>query len=108
MEKYRHSLDLMFATLLFTASISLHVAEAHVHGQSKLEIAVEGKQLTIRFESPLGNLTGFEHSPRNERERQLLDKAESILRQAEQIFVLPPAAVCAPGAVDLFRYLRGR
>lgn len=101
MKKCHHFLDLMLASLVFSVSIPSYASEAHVHGQSQLEIAVEGKQLTLRFESPLDNLTGFEHVPRNERERQILDKAVNILRQANQIYVLPPAAACTPGAVEL-------
>lgn len=101
MKNYHYSLDIMFAALVFTASISLHASETHVHGQSQLEITIEGKQLTFRFESPLDNLTGFEHAPRNERERQILDKAVNILRQTNQIFVLPPAAACIAGTAQL-------
>ena len=101
MKKHRLSLDLMLAALVFTASLSLHASEAHVHGQSRLEIAVEGKQLTLRFESPLDNLTGFEHAPRNEQERQILDKAVNILRQASQVFVQPSAAACTTRSVEL-------
>jgi len=43
-------------------------AEPHTHGNATLQIAVDANTLTIHFSSPLDNLLGFEHKPRNQAE----------------------------------------
>lgn len=90
---HRHTL---LAALLFSASAALVAGEAHVHGQAQLEIAVEGDVLTIRFESPLDNLLGFERAPRIERERQAVRRMVTQLNDSASQFRPSPAAECTP------------
>lgn len=90
-------------SLLLALFISLPVlaAPAHVHGEARLEIVVEGETLAIHLDSPLDNLLGFEHAPRTPAEQQAVKAMATTLRQAEHLFVLDAAAGCAAPDVEL-------
>jgi hypothetical protein len=83
--------------LLVLASLLPTVAgaeQAHEHGVATLDVAVDGRNLTLQFESPLDNLVGFEHAPRNDTERAALKKMEEKLQAAERLFRPTAAAGC--------------
>ena len=67
---------------------------AHEHGIATLDIAVEGRQIVVQFESPLDNLVGFERAPRTDPERQRADTAVARLKDGERLFQFDPAAGC--------------
>jgi hypothetical protein len=56
--------------------------EAHVHGVAEIESALDGDRLLVTFSSPLVNLVGFEHAPRDAAEQAALDDALEALRTA--------------------------
>lgn len=87
---------LFFAALILPTSMSLVAGEAHVHGQARLEISVDGEILGIGLESPLDNLLGFERAPRNERERQAVRRMTTQLNDSATQFQPSPAAGCLP------------
>ncbi len=92
----------------------------HAHGVSKLEVAVDGRELTLRLESPAEDVVGFEHAPRDARQKDAVARATATLKSADKLFqpsaearcrlleaavsndlepaTLPPAAPAAPGA----------
>jgi uncharacterized protein DUF2796 len=74
---------------------------AHVHGSARLEIAVDADTLTLRLESPLDNLLGFEHLPRNDKERAAVRAMADKLQQAAALFAPTPAAQCQVHSVKL-------
>ncbi|MGK6309191.1 DUF2796 domain-containing protein [Variovorax sp. DT-64] len=76
-------------------------ARAHVHGQLKLDIAIEGPTVVIEMESPLENFVGYEHAPKTEAEKKMADDAVAQLRAADQLFKIDPAANCKLGPVTL-------
>lgn len=53
---------------------------AHVHGQARLDITLDGTRLVIEAELPMDTLTGFERAPRNDDERERLRSALGALR----------------------------
>ena len=65
---------------------------AHVHGVASLEVAIDGGTLTLQFETPLANLLGFEHAPRNEKQKQAVRAMADRLREAGAVFTPSPAA----------------
>lgn len=67
---------------------------AHEHGVATLRVASAGKALVIEFLSPLDNLVGFEHEPRNDEQRKAMADAEVLLRDGAALFSLPAAAGC--------------
>lgn len=71
--------------LLLTASIS-SANEAHVHGLAHLTLALEGNALAIQFESPAGNLIGFEHKAKTEQEIQQVTQAKQVLSATGKVF----------------------
>ena len=68
---------------------------AHVHGVAKLEIAVDGGNLSLRLESPLEGLLGFEHAPRNDQERAAAAEMRRKLADAGKLFAPTTAAQCS-------------
>jgi hypothetical protein len=82
-------------------SIPAHAADAHVHGEARLSVAVDGHVLTLLLDSPADNLAGFEHAPRNAKERSALKHMEETLKQASKLFLPTPAAHCKPQTVKL-------
>jgi len=83
---------------------SLHLSQAHdahEHGTAKVNIAVDGAQVSIGLESPLANLLPFEHSPTTpEQQKQVKDMARRMY-SAETLFKLTPAAECRLNKVSL-------
>lgn len=75
--------------------------KAHQHGVAKLDVALEGQQLTLELDSPLDNLLGFERAPRTAAERQRADAMATRLRQPQTLFQPDAAAGCTPGPVAL-------
>lgn len=68
--------------------------KAHVHGVVKLDVAVEGNQLSVQLESPLDSLVGFEHRPRTEAQRQAAATALRQLNDGAALFKPDAAAGC--------------
>ncbi|MGJ7507850.1 DUF2796 domain-containing protein [Variovorax sp. GT1P44] len=84
----------------FTASAQ-QVQRAHVHGQVKLDVVIEGPTVVIEMESPLDNFVGFERAPRTDAEKKTVDDAVAQLRAADRLFQIDPTANCKLGPVTL-------
>lgn len=82
-------------------------AEAHVHGQANLSIAIDGGTLTLLLESPTDSLVGFEHAPRTPKERAAVAAMKQSLEQADKLFLPTPAAACKLTSVALESPLLG-
>lgn len=76
-------------------------AGAHEHGVVKLDVAVDGQRLVIDMDSPLDNLLGFEHAPRNDAERARADALVKRLREAAALFRIDGGAGCTLAKVEL-------
>ena len=66
----------------------------HVHGESKLRLAVEGSILEIELESPAHDIVGFEHMPKTAAQRDAVKRAVAALGNGEALFRLSPGAGC--------------
>ncbi len=88
-------------SLAMMAGLPAHAADPHVHGQAHLSVAVDGGQVQIQLESPLDGLLGFEHAPRNARQREAVRAMAARLHQADKLLVLTAAAGCQLKQVDL-------
>ena len=94
-------------SLAFTAFVATPLCapaqtqHAHVHGQIKLDVAIEGPTVVIEMESPLDNFTGFERAPRTDAEKKTAETVVAQLRAADQIFRIDPVANCKLGPVTL-------
>ncbi|MDT7835346.1 DUF2796 domain-containing protein [Aquabacterium sp. OR-4] len=87
---------LLIAPMLATQP-ALAAGKAHEHGTLKLDVAIDGAQLSVALEVPLDNLLGFERAPRNEAERKAAGELLARLRapgQGPALFAPDAAAQC--------------
>jgi len=78
-----------------------HELGAHVHGVATLQVAVDTNTLTLNFSGPLDNLIGFEHVPRDARQKAAVRKMADNLNKAEQFFIPTAEAQCTLLSVKL-------
>ena len=78
-----------------------HHHHAHVHGVAKLEVAVEGGHLSLHLETPLDGVLGFEHAPRNDKERAAASQMRKTLADAGKLFLPTTAAQCTLKSVQI-------
>lgn len=96
-------LPCIFIATVYLLPLSTAAGEpaAHVHGVASLQVAVDGKNLTLNLESPLNNLVGFEHTPRTEKQQAAVRAMAERLNQPAGLFIASPAAACTPLSVKL-------
>ena len=98
----KHVFSSVAISALLCMAISPAIAhEAHVHGVGKLDVAIDGAQITLHLDTPLINLLGFEHPAKNTKDRAAAQKMALQLRNASKLFVTTPAAECRPISVKL-------
>jgi hypothetical protein len=78
-----------------------HDHHAHQHGVAKLEVAVDGANLSLHLESPLEGLLGFEHAPRSDQERATVAEMRRKLADAGKLFAPTAAAQCTLKSVQV-------
>ena len=66
----------------------------HVHGESKVKLAIEGNVVEIEFESPAHDIVGFESMPKTAKQRAAVESAVAALKKGETLFRLTPGAGC--------------
>jgi hypothetical protein len=66
----------------------------HVHGDSELTIAVDGKSLAMELHAPGMDVFGFEHPPGNDAERAVMASATAALKDPVALFGIPAGAGC--------------
>jgi hypothetical protein len=66
-----------------------------------MEVALDGPRLTVRLDSPLANIVGFERAPRTDYERQRVNAAVERLRAGEALIKTYGPAGCVLSSVQL-------
>jgi len=89
----------LIAALFFT--LPAHAHKAHVHGEGRLDVAIEGDKITLALALPLDAVTGFERAPKNDKEKAALASAEKLFNDAGALFAPTPAANCAVHSVEV-------
>lgn len=97
----------ILAALSIASAPAVWAADAHVHGQAHLDVAIDGGTVTLMLESPTDSLTGFEHPPRNAAEHAAVAKMKTTLEHADGVFRFDPAAACRQTRVSLASLLLG-
>lgn len=69
--------------------------DAHVHGVTEVQIAVDGNELEIMLHSPGMDIVGFEHEASTDADKAAVEAAVAKLGDADAIVVPDPAAGCA-------------
>lgn len=97
--KLRHGAAMLLALALAAPALAQH--QAHTHGRIELDVAVEGQRISLRMESPLHDLLGFERAPRSVAERGRVTALADSLRAADKLFVPDAAAGCTLAQTQL-------
>lgn len=84
---------LLLLASLFALSLPVHAGKAHVHGEAKLDVAIDKDTITIDLELPMDVAVGFERAPKNDKEKAALAAAEQAIRNWT-LFAPTPAANC--------------
>jgi hypothetical protein len=90
------------AFVLLSAALAANAQAPHAHGVGKLDVALDGRRLTLELAAPLEDVLGFERKPANDKERAALEAASAYLKSG-QGFVASLAANCrlSEGAAGL-------
>jgi hypothetical protein len=96
-----HKISIVLAAALSAslASPSLAAEEkrelgAHEHGHGTLDIAVEGKRVSMALVVPGADIVGFEYEASTPEQKATVEKAKATLADALKVFALPAAAGC--------------
>lgn len=69
--------------------------DAHEHGTTQMNLAIDVNQVFIELESPATNIVGFEHTPKNAAQKQAVQQAMQILKQGDKLFQFNSEARCS-------------
>lgn len=90
----KNAKTLFFA--LACASQLTWAAPPHEHGVANLNISLDDKGiLAIELYSPMDNLVGFEHAPKNNLQKEALADAYAQLQDGSSLFAPPVSANCS-------------
>lgn len=89
------------AILLLAAGAAAAAGKPHQHGVASLSAAVDGNILELEFESPLEDLVGFEHAPRNDAQRRALQAMKERFAAPQALFMPSPKAGCRAAPAEL-------
>lgn len=88
---------LLLLAAQFALSLPVHAGNAHVHGEARLDVAIDKDTITINLELPMDAAVGFERAPKNDKERATLAATEKAIANPA-LFVPTPAANCTAQA----------
>lgn len=91
----------LLATSLLFALPAAHATKAHVHGEGKLDVAIDKDKITLNLELPLDAAVGFERAPKSNKEKAALAAADKSLKDAATLFMPTPAANCMLQSMEI-------
>lgn len=74
---------------------------AHVHGEGKLNIAIDAKKVAIELEIPAADIVGFEHAAETDEQKAALKSAKETLGKPLDLFVLTSTANCTLAKAEI-------
>ncbi len=78
-------------------------AEAHVHGESVLKVAIEGDEISMDLAAPGMDIVGFEYEPESDADHKAVEAAVLQLIDADSLFTFNEEAGCEVSEVDAHR-----
>lgn len=76
--------------------------EPHVHGVSRINVAVEGPNAVVELFIPAASVYGFEHEPRNQKEEKHRELALKRLEEnVGRVLILEREAGCRPSSITV-------
>ena len=79
---------------LAKADSSERQLDAHTHGNGNLNIAFEAQTILLELHTPAYNIVGFEHKPKNDKDKATIKNALSVLNNPKELFSFPANARC--------------
>lgn len=76
-------------------ALSAFAHERDVHGEARLEVAIEQGSLELKLEMPLDSAVGFEHAPKNDQQKAALSETLRRLEDAGSLADQRRRRVCA-------------
>jgi hypothetical protein len=86
--------NIVLATIALASSFAVFAHNKHVHGEGRLDVAIDNTTVSLDLELPLDAVVGFERPPKNDKEKAALTLAEKTLKDAVALWILTPAANC--------------
>lgn len=74
---------------------------AHTHGEARVTLIYQQRELLVELSSPAANFLGFEHRPQTPEQRQALERLAQILAKPNSLVSLEPACKLAQSEVEL-------
>jgi hypothetical protein len=74
---------------------------AHEHGRGTLNVAVEGKRVSMELEVPGADIIGFEHAATTAPQKAAVEKGKKQLLAPQTLFKLPASAGCVVSAANV-------
>ena len=78
-----------------------HIHDAHMHGVSRLNVAIEENTVEMELLSPGANIVGFEHAAETAEDKALVARATALLHDGETLFAFPSGAKCLLQAAEV-------
>ena len=102
----RKTLYIIFTIIIFGYSSSQSFAEkrqleSHEHGVSKLQIVIEKNIIQYELEAPANDIVGFENSPKNEQQKESMNKAINLFKNTDGLFTTSSKANCRSSKIDI-------
>lgn len=97
----KYWLALMTTALSFPALGYERQHGSHEHGVATMQLVIEGNTLQLKIETPAMNILGFEHKPKNTEQKNTIEQAESLLKNPDDVVLLPKAAKCQLTGIDI-------
>jgi hypothetical protein len=76
-------------------------AQAHVHGEAELDVALEGTRVDLAFIAPGASLIGFENKPHTAQQQTALDNLRRAFSQPLHLFAFNGVAGCTIAQAEL-------
>ncbi len=91
-----------FAALFFLLCALPALAQhRHVHGEGRLDVAIDNDTITLELTLPLDAAVGFERAPKSDKEKAALAETEKTLKDAAALWLPTPAAQCSLQSVEV-------
>ena len=98
--KYILIIPVLFSSKLALAEDVRHHG-VHEHGAAQLDVAIGSGELEIRLDSPAANIIGFEHEPRNRKQKETMHAAIDKLEAGGSLFQMGNDAGCTLRHADV-------
>jgi hypothetical protein len=98
MRLMRLAVTLAFGVGIMAGAVSAQAQHrelgAHEHGRGTLNLAVEGKRLSMELEVPGADIVGFEHAAKTRQQKAAVEKAKKQLLAPQSLFKFSGSAGC--------------